>query len=329
MYMSAVFKNTLVVDTEWVVGLCHAEAGHWGAGSAGSQHCVFLPARSIVVGSFRSCFRSALAAVGRFIMAYPLFVDGFLSVVLETCAELDAYASLRAVSREFRAQVPNFSLEYILTWQICVRLRDLCSTYLEDGHASSLPVREYHVRQLRGWVLSLRVLLRWSDSADGCASLVGRHVSDLDELLGQCGSVALRAEASELLREVGVHVASVRALLASRHETARSLISGMMMWHSGVWEASDEFEEYDRQCVVLESKGKALAEIPQEVLWADYAICALDLFWAGDPSYEASERTEYLGWISVLWVGAWWAHLSSLPYPPVGLPWLVLLGAAP
>ena len=176
----------------------------------------------------------------------------------------------------------------------------------------------------RAWVLALRVLLRWSEPSDGCASLVGQHMSALDSALMRSRSVAFRAEGFELLREVSEHVASVRILLEKRHVLARDLFRCLVrstdhgsrqgpLHLESRWEPSDQYQEYYRDCVKLES-GEAGAEIRQAVAWADYAICAYDLHWTGVSALPRPDE-EPLGWINVRFSGVGGFSVSGGWFP--------------
>ena len=254
-------------------------------------------------------------------MARTVRPGGLWSGVFDVCLDLATYAALRGVSRDVLAQMPSFSMQYMVTGKICYRLWECCS----PCH----PFPEAEVDHARAWVLALRVLLRWSEPSDGCASLVGQHMSALDSALMRSRSVALRAEGFELLREVSEHVASVRILLAKRHVVARDLFRSLVrtkdhgsfygpLHLESRWEPPVHYQEYRKDCVKLES-GDAGAEIRQAVAWADYAICAGDLHWTGVFSLPRPDD-EPLGCIPCvvgsLCRGGW----CPLCCPPVSLP---------
>ena len=222
-------------------------------------------------------------------MARTVRLDGLWTGVFEVCLDLTTYASLRGVSQEVLAQMPPFSMLYIVTGKICYRLWEFCSP------CRPFPVAE--VDHARAWVLALRVLLRWSEPSDGCASLIGQHMSALDSELMRSRSVALRAEGSELLREVGEHVASVRILLAKRHAVALVHFRWLSTLQSSSWEPSDHYHEYVRDCLKME-RAEAGKEIWQAVAWADYAISAFDVHWTGASDLPRPDE-EPLGWINV------------------------------
>ena len=251
--------------------------------------------------------------------AMAFCIEGFVAGVYHALLDMRTYAALRCVSPDVLLRMPSFAMDYVLTSKICTRLRSIAQSgepYIDKPLSCNL----------RGSVLALRVLLKLSDMH--IAFLVGLYAAEIDWILRRSMSVALRAEGAELLQAVSVRVPSVRLLLAKRNQEARTLAGFLMrrvQEHGLAWQPSHDFEQYHRDCEVLEAGGQVPAEIRQSVAWADYAIFAHDLYWAGcrTPPFIKCIEERLLGrrflnvsvvlslWCFVRWANGPWRLMSS------------------